>query len=364
MDPPLRGAGLLLRQIEARANGKRKKTESLFEVEEILSSQEDEQQQPPKRGGGKHDDYTYELLEYPESASDEDFALYHYRIFTAYTAATVGGASRYDKPLKLWYSWMMTFEDSVVQATERSKQHIPAIAAGHYWEEAITQLAAILVLGEPFLQHRIFIRKSGPLQEVEHDDVRATPDALVCNRQGFTAKEPRAIEAKFKTREMPSRPDQEHLFQLTHQMGVLKTKQIYIAYGHCPGASINDNFKDGEPIRVRVFRVNFSPILWDWMLARMQHFAQCIHTSTRPNDIPDISRYITNYWASRASMDPNAARMTVELPGSKRVVLPPQPLWELVGETRPYANEELAMLPKRLSARPNLPKPSQKKQPE
>lgn len=285
-----------------------------------------------------------QLSEYPPRSDPRGFVLHHYRIFTGYTAGAICGADRWKSPESIWDEWAVPVEQSIENHAKNNAKHIPAIAAGHYWEESICCVAARCLYGEPFMAGKLCIRGAGPVPDSLTEDMRATADAFLCEPDGTLIWPPAIIEAKYSTRSFPHRPSVAHIFQLHHQMHVIRVRTIFIAYGHGLDATEDKDFTNAREFRVRVFRVLFSDRLWEWMSQRRNLFRMLVAKGERPtaeNGFPRLHENFESHWVRREP-DPSG-------------LLPPEPTWTEVCESQSYTKAALEQLPKRLPPKPTLP---------
>lgn len=282
------------------------------------------------------------LREYPPRSDPEGFVAHHHRIFTSYVAAAICGADRYKSPLDIWNEWDCTVEEAIARyKADKAKQNAPAIMAGHHWEEANCCLAALHLYGKAFETGQLCIRNAGPVADSLTEDSRATPDALLCEPNGTLVWPPVVIEAKYVTATFPHRPHVSHIFQLHHQMHTLRVRKIFISYAHGLGATADKGFRNAKEFRVRVFQVLFCDALWTWMSERRNLFRQLLAKNVKPtaeNGFPRLHENFESYWV-RGEPDPSG-------------LLPPEPKWTLLKESRSYSLQELTKLPKRLPAMP------------
>lgn len=257
-------------------------------------------------------------------------------------AAAICGADRYKSPMDVWNEWDCTVEEAVARyKAEKVKQSAPAIVAGHHWEEATCCLAALLLYGKEFESGELCLRSVGPIADSLIEDVRVTPDSALCLRDGTLVWPPVIIEAKYVTATFPHRPHVAHLFQLHQQMHAMRVRRILISYAHGLGATADKCFRNAKEFRVRVFQVLFCDALWTWMSERRNLFRQLLAKNVKPtaeNGFPRLHENLEAYWV----------RGEIESAG----LLPPEPTWTLVKESRSYSLEELKQLPKRLPAVP------------
>lgn len=285
-----------------------------------------------------------QLNEYPPRDDARGFVEHHYRQFTGYIAAAICGADRYKSPKSIWDEWMLTKEEAIKAAEKSRATHVPAIAAGHYWEEYNCCLAAVCLYKDEFLLERLCIRAAGPVPDSLTEDMRATADALLCYPDGTLVWPPAIIEAKYTTKVFPHRPHVAHLFQLHHQMHVMRVRTIIISYAHGLDATEANDFRDAREFRVRVFRVLFSDQLWTWISERRNLFRQLVAQRVPPtaeNGFPRLHDHFEAYWV-RGEADGSG-------------LLPPEPKWTLVHESSSHTPEGLKLLPRRLPAKPTLP---------
>lgn len=284
------------------------------------------------------------MSEYPPRDDAAGFVEHHYRRFTGYIATAVCGADRFKSPKSVWEEWIVSKEEAIAAAEQRRGQRIPAIEAGHYWEESICRLAALCLYEEEFAAGRLCIRAAGPVPDSSSHDMRATADALLCAPDGSLVWPPVVIEAKYSTRSFPQRPHVAHLFQLQHQMHVLRARSIFIAYGHGLGATEANGYRDARLFRVRVFRVLFSDRLWAWMTERRNIFRDLVHRRVEPSErsgLPPLHESFERYWVQGIRDESGT--------------LPPEPKWTLACESQSLSQDQLGKLPRRLPAVPTLP---------
>ncbi len=213
--------------------------------------------------------------------------------------------------------------------------------AGRANEEPIAQRAAWLLLGgAPLTALRLCVSA-----DVSERWYGATPDRVAFDQEGRVRA---AIECKFSFfAGLPSHPKTEHVFQLHMQMRVLRLRWCYIAYGTrrtgLPRPSYDEPLLGG--LALRVFKVEFSPELWDWMLRRLRAYRKLLSDPDAPEP-PRMHHWTSHLWFERSEcvryedcctscrsidylLHPLEARSEPER------YFPPAPRWRLVRDYEP-----------------------------
>ena len=161
--------------------------------------------------------------------------------------------------------------------------------------------------------------------------IRASPDRLI---SGFEAQPWLMIECKFSRYKLAPRPKVSHLVQTCVQMQVLCADHCFLACGYREGCTKEGKWVDGGEIRVRLFYVEYSELLWRWLLRRMLIFERCKRERRRPTEqeIPHLGRAVLEYWET-GQLPKWLARKYPEIERDRPDWLrPPQPLWKILGE--------------------------------
>lgn len=264
-------------------------------------------------------------------------------------AATVAGVNQYESAFHLWHLIAIQRRSPFDQDDDDDEEQKPAyiraaLQAGHENEASIARVAHLAVrrhLGLQGIDTRI--RTPGILRHARLHWMITSPDRFLQRRvAGSLAWQdvaPRvSIECKYvMDGTLPVRPRPAHVIQLTHQMGVAgNARQGYLAYAtHAESR-----------LRVLVFCVQFSYVLWSWLLAELAAFRESIVTGEplewgeSPALPLDRSFPVERFWSTlEPGARPEEAQDFVEYmkltygPDDWRTAfeaLPPAPVWTLI----------------------------------
>jgi hypothetical protein len=159
--------------------------------------------------------------------------------------------------------------------------------------------------------------------------VRASPDRLIL---GYESQPWLMIECKFSRWLLRRRPKASHLIQMTVQMQVLCGEYGFLACGYRAGCTKEGCWKDGQPLQVNLFQVQYSEPLWRWLLRRILIFEECKRIGRPPTlqEIPELKDAIDVYWQTGV-LPAWVARMYPDIyRDNPEYLMPPQPQWRLL----------------------------------
>jgi hypothetical protein len=176
------------------------------------------------------------------------------------------------------------------------------------------------------------------------DWCQSTPDFTVCGSDG---KAIALIECKFSLNGVPLKPMLEHLIQCQQQLGITHLPHTALIYGtrrvRAEDGTDNPIPWDqplGGNLCVRVFRVEHSEALWQWMLTRERRFHDArVSNQPTPPETPQIRTFVQHVWFdSPTCATPNYSCMDCVNHFFKRHprflqepdYLPPAPKWRVV----------------------------------